>query len=145
MDPNEIPNMGTKWRRGRQMKWAPRLFLEKSSQLSEGVIYCSWPWVNDLESLLQACVPSILLASVRSQRCLMLGRVSTWLSPSRHGPGHLLTPQPKAAEDIGGQHCWKPGLEITSETGLEASRRNGFHPFVLQKLIILNISSLKMH
>lgn len=152
MDENEIPNTDTKWRRWQQTKWAPRLFLEESSQLPEGIIYCSWLWVNDLESLPQGCFPSVLLASVRSQGCLMLVPVSTRLAPSRHGPGHLLSPQPKtaelkAAEDTGGQHCWKPGLEVTSETltALEVSRCNGFHPFVLQKSIILSMSSLKMH
>lgn len=44
--------MGTKWRRWWQTKWTPRLSLEESSQLPEGIIYCSWPWVNVLESLL---------------------------------------------------------------------------------------------
>lgn len=43
------------------------------------------------------------------------------------------------------QCSWKSGLEVTSVTltALEASRCNGFHTFLLQKLIFLIMSSLK--
>jgi len=37
-DANDIPNTRTKWSEGQQTKWAPRLFLEESSQVPEGII-----------------------------------------------------------------------------------------------------------
>lgn len=119
--------MDTKWRRWHQTKWAPKVFLEylvscqKGLSTAAGLGSVTWK---------QGCFPTVLLASVRSQGCLMPVQVSTWLPPSRQGPGHLLTSQPEAAEDTGGQHCWKLSLGVTSETltALEVSSCNGFTP-----------------